>query len=124
MPFTLRIRFNINELLNLKYIEIVQVNSRTVCVQHPNNPFVFGSFHLYSIQNCAQVTRLVSKKKNAICVGHVKKPAYYDCLDLGVILKNFLLDCQKIIIMLSKPMVVRENKVIALNSIMELETCI
>ena len=35
------------------------------------------------------------KKKNAICVGHVKKPAYYDCLDSGVIFKNFLLDCQK-----------------------------
>ena len=53
----------------------------------------FLSLLLYT--NCAQVTWLVSTKKNAICVGHVKKPAYYDCLDLGVILKNFLLDCQK-----------------------------
>ena len=100
------------------------MNSRPICVQHPHNPFVFGSFHFYSIQIVLKSLDWFPQKKNAICVGHVKKPAYYDCLDLGVILKNFLLDCQKIIIMLSKPMVVRENKVIALNSIMELETCI
>ena len=119
MPFTLRIGFNINELLNpnnkLKESKWIQG------LQHPQNPFVFGSFHLYT--NCAQVTWLFSKKKSVFYVCHVKKPTYYDCLNPGVILKNILLDCQKIIIMLSKPMVAKENKVTVPNSIMELEAC-
>ena len=73
--------------------------------------------------NCTQVTWLDSKKKKVSSVYDLKKPAYYDCLDSGLILKNFLLDCQKIIIMLPKPMVAKENKFTSPNSIMELEAC-
>ena len=68
VPFTLRIGFNINELLNLKYIEIVQVNSRTVCVQHPNNPFVFGSFHLYFVQIMFKSLDWFPKKECLLCM--------------------------------------------------------
>ena len=84
--------------------------------------FVFGSFHLYFIQIVLKSLDWIPKKKVS-SVYDLKKPAYYDCLDLGLILKNFLLDCQKIIIMLPKPMVAKENKFTSPNSIMELEAC-
>ena len=122
MPFTLRIGFNINELLspNNKLKESKWIQG----LQHPQNPFVFGSFHLYSIQIVLKsLDWFLKNKKSVFYVCHVKKPSYYDCLDSSVILKNFLLDCRKIIIMLFKPMVANENKVAAPNSIMKFEAC-